>query len=84
MKLLAKVLAIRLTKVISKIVHIDQSGFIPNRSTAVNLRHLFLNLQVPSENVGNRAILSLDAAKAFDSIEWDYLWHGLEKFGFGS
>lgn len=44
---------------------------------------MFFNLHVPSENLGNRAILSLDAAKAFDSIEWNFLWHCLEKFSFG-
>lgn len=45
-------------------------GFqIPNRSTVINITHLFLNLQVLSDNLGNRSILSLHAPKAFDSIE---------------
>lgn len=40
-KLLSKVLATRLAKVISKILHLDQSGFIQNRSLAVIKRIFF-------------------------------------------
>lgn len=69
-KILAKVLALRLNKVIFSIIHSDQSGFMPKKSTAINLRRLFLNLQTQSYNVGDRALRSLDAHKAFHRIEW--------------
>lgn len=58
-KILAKVLALRLKKVIISIMHADRSGFMPQKSTAINLRRLFLSLQSPSNNVGDRALLSL-------------------------
>lgn len=79
---MARVLAKRLANFIQKLIHRDQSGFIPTRSTAQNL--LFLNLQLPTDNSGKRAILSVDAAKAFNSVEWPYLWEVMAKFGVGT
>lgn len=79
-KILAKALAARLNKIASKLIHPDQTGFVPNRSTSMNIRRTFLNLQTPSENEGSRAVLSLDVTKTF---EWGYVWQILGKFGFG-
>lgn len=47
-KLLVKVLANRLSKIVSEVIIEDQSGFMPNKSTAIDLRRLFLNLQLSS------------------------------------
>lgn len=81
-KLLARVPANRFSKVIGQLVNRDQSaGFIPTRSD--NIRHLFLNKQVPADNLGGRAILSLDPATALDSVEWPYLWEILSPFRLG-
>jgi len=40
-KIYAKILANRLTPLMNKIVHNDQTGFISNRSSTSNLRRLF-------------------------------------------
>lgn len=73
-KILAKVLSKRLNQVILSLIHTDQAGFMPGRNTSFNLRKLFINLQATHENVGTRVIVTLDTAKAFDSVEWRYLW----------
>lgn len=64
-KILAKILALRL-KVILTLIHPDQTGFMPAKNTAYNLRRLYMNLQARHDQVGSRVMVSLDAAKAFD------------------
>lgn len=83
-KILAKLLAIRLESVLPSIISPDQTGFIKNRHSFFNLRRLFNIIYNLSTTNTSEAIISLDAEKAFDRVEWKYLFHTLNKFGFGS
>lgn len=40
-------------------------------------------MQIPTANSGKRALLSLDATKAFDCLEWHYIWKVLAELQFG-
>ena len=82
-KVLAKVLASRLVGVITDLVHADQSGFMPRRSTMLNLRRLNAVMGKISNLEEDAVILSLDAKMAFDSIEWSYMLAVLQRLGFG-
>lgn len=56
----------------------------PGKSTALNLRILFTNTQAILDEVGSWVNVSYDTAKALDSIEWNFLFATIAKFGFRS
>ncbi len=49
-----------------------------------NIRRLLNILYDPTPSSVSEVLLSLNAEKAFDRVEWDFLFYVLEKFGFGS
>lgn len=57
-----------------------QSGFVPRRSTSLNLRTLFATLNRINPELPAAAIL-LDAEKAFDSLEWPFLTSVMKRMG---
>lgn len=83
-KILAKSLASRLSPLMSKLIHPDQTGFIPNRYSSHNFRRLFNIMYSPRHLKEDLLILSLDAEKAFDCLEWYYLYVVLGKFVLGA
>ena len=82
-KILAKVLACRLQKAIPTLINPDQTGFISGRQSFFNTRRLF-NILFSSSSNTPEIVLSLDAEKAFDRVEWRFLFYTLGKFGLGS
>lgn len=64
-KMLVKVLASQLNQVILSLVHLDQTGLMPGKNTAINIMRLIMNIQA-SQTIGTRLVVTLDAAKAFD------------------
>lgn len=82
-KIFAKALAGRLAEVIPSLIHLDQVGFIAGRNASQNMRRLF-HVFSEAATFNNPAVaISLDAEKAFDRIEWSYLFNVLGKYGFG-
>ena len=79
-KILAKVLAHRLENALPAIVSKDQTGFVKGRQSYFNIRRLLNIIHSASDDV---CVVSFNAEKVLDCVEWVYLFAVLNKFGFG-
>ena len=82
-KILSKILSERLKKVLPEIINTDQKGAVRGRYIGENVR-LIEDLIFEIDNLDEESIIFLqDQEKAFDRVEWDWLFSTLEYFNFG-
>ena len=82
-KILAKALANRLHKIIGNLISTDQVGYIKKRYIGENIRLMFDLMSYTNENDIDAILAQIDFEKAFDSIEWSFLYKTLKTFNFG-
>jgi hypothetical protein len=84
-KVVSKVLSNRLRQVLPDLITPNQSAFVPGRLISDNIlvayeiTHYLLNKR--DENLGYAAI-KLDMSKAYDRVEWCFLYQMMKKMGF--
>ena len=82
-KILAKVLALRLSDVISTVIHDDQKGFIKGRRISDIIRELDDVIEYQKFKLQPGIILAIDYEKAFDTVSSDFILDAFKSFGFG-
>lgn len=81
-RLFTSIMSRRMEEFLPNLINQDQSGFIRQRQTQDNIRRTLQVMNYIKKNKLKSMILSLDAEKAFDSVNWTYLYKVLHKFGF--
>ena len=82
-KILSKVIAFRIKKVLPELIHCNQTGYVQGRYIGESVRLIedIMNYTVESDIPG--ILLTIDFEKAFDSMDWNFITESLKIFGFG-
>jgi exonuclease III len=79
-KYLAKCLANRCRKILPDIICPDQTGFVPNRIIGTNIIKAQQMMDICEEMQQEGLMACIDFEKAFDRIEWKFIWESLQHF----
>jgi exonuclease III len=82
-KIITKVLANRLKKVLPSVINPDQVAYLKNRFIGQNIRTIIDIMGYTKLMDKNGIIAFLDFEKAFDTINWDVIYDALNKFNIG-
>lgn len=82
-KIIAKILALRLTKVMGEVVSIKQTTFIKGRQILYGSIMLSEVVEWYKKKNKRLMIFTIDFENAYDYLSWKYLDHVMEALGFG-
>ena len=83
-KIASGAIANRIKSVLDKLIHDNQTGFIPGRFMGENIRTIYDVMQSAEDNNIPGLILLVDFEKAFDSLSWSFIQKVLTFFNFGA
>jgi hypothetical protein len=81
-KLYAKALQLRLQPVLMEIISFDQSAFLPLRFILDNILLMHETMEWAAHSGQPLIFLKLDFSKAYDMVDWPFLFQAMSKMGF--
>ena len=75
-------IANRLKSVLPKLINEDQTGFVKHRYIGDNIRLIYDTIAYLEEHNKPGLLLNIDFEKAFDSVNWTFMFKVLHSFGF--
>jgi hypothetical protein len=82
-KIITKALSNKISKTLDSIIDPAQTAYVPGRSVSDNLRTNFFMKNYCRNNKIDSVLISLDAKKAFDSVDHVYIEKTLKAYGYG-
>ncbi len=82
-RILASILAKRLQTVMNNIIDYDQTAYIKGRYMGYNIRLVSDIIDYYDAMDKSGVLISIDFKKAFDSLEWKFIFKSLQAFKFG-
>lgn len=83
-KIISKVLSMRLIKVLPELISNTQSGYMKGRQISDAIRTIIDIMEYVKEKEMPAMLIGVDYEKAFDSLDWDFLFKCLETYNFGN
>ena len=79
-KIASKVIATRIVKVLPEIIHSNQTGYVSGRYIGEAARSILDIMDYTKTYEIPGLLLCIDFEKAFDSLEWNFMFKCLEVF----
>ena len=81
-KLISKMLVHRLHNILHDGLHLHQYGFVPRRQIYDNIANAMTTIEYAKYTDQDVLILQVDIAKAFDTVQWDFIAQTMTWLGF--
>ena len=82
-KIISKVIAVRVENVLPNIIHHNQTGYVKDCYIGETVRSIFNIMEFTDHENIPGILIFIDFKKAFDTIEWHYLFDCLKAFNLG-
>ena len=82
-KIMSKIIATRIKKTLSFLIHDNQLGYVEDRFIGEAVRSLLDIMDYTKDKNIPGLLIFIDFEKAFDSLNWNFLFYCLKRFNFG-